>query len=283
MLANFVKETVSAAPLTGDMLLNGKSDAAHIAFGTAYADGEQVRYLAADGDDRELGEGTYNATADSITRNTIIETIDSGVFDNTNPTAISLTASTIVHIVSSDETSVPVRKQQWDQRYVCAPIRDLTSSFGGFAASRLYAVGFRLTEAITVDQLSFRLTTLQAGSNALLGIYDSANSGKPTNLLFSTAELDSSTATGIISGSISPIYRLKPGFYFSVIWSDAAIDVGGASTYTDKILGFYDTTGMATTLQATKTYATTLPADISGETWSAHTGTAPGIIARRSA
>jgi len=281
MLANFVKETVSAAPLTGDMLLNGKSDAAHIAFGTIYADGEQVRYLATDGDDRELGEGTYNLTADSITRNTIIETIDSGVFDKTNPSAISLTASTIVSIVSSVDTSLPARKQQWDQNYICGGMVSLAGSLGGFAAGNIYATPFNLQEAVTIDQLSLRVVTAQVASNAMIGIYSTDEDGKPADLLATSAELDTSS-TGIISSTLSPTVRLEPGFYFGVMWGSDAIDPGAGTPYVAAI-GLYDNISSALCLKAAKTYASILPADISGETWAAHTGATPAITMRRKA
>ena len=100
MLANFVKETVSGTPGIGDISLGGKFDASFIAVATVFADGDVFYYSVEDGNDRELGIGTYEVTGDKVLRTTPLETIDSGVYDNTSPAAISLTSAAIITITA---------------------------------------------------------------------------------------------------------------------------------------------------------------------------------------
>jgi len=227
MLANFVKETVSAAPLTGDMLLNGKSDAAHIAFGTIYADGDAVMYLAEDGDDRELGVGTYNLTADSITRDTPLETIDSGVFDNTTPAKISLTSATVVHVVSSSQSSGKIHRKYATGIKMCIEA-GTTNVYSGFLANTFYAIPFELDSDITITALAMKVDTNPVASSFVrVGIYTQGSDGLPDKLIVESGALDTST-TGAKIGSISSIV-IKKGFYFSCMLGSGAIDPTAAT------------------------------------------------------
>jgi len=222
MLANFVKETVSAAPLTGDILLNGKFDAAHIAFGTMYADGDPVIYLAEDGDDREIGIGTYNLTADSITRDAPLETIDSGVFDNTSPAKISLTSATVVHVVSSSQSSAKIHFKYAAGIRVCSE-GTTDTDYSGFTADTFYASPFELDSDITITALAMKvIANPVASSTVRVGIYTMGTDGLPDKLIVESGELDTSTTGAKIATIASTI--IKKGYYFGCMVGSDAID-----------------------------------------------------------
>ena len=100
-MANWIAESVSGTPGTGTVDLGGAIDAKHIAFNDIFVTGTLVHYSIEDGNNREIGIGTLTTgTPWTLARTTVLETLDSGAYDNTSPAAISLTASAIVSINS---------------------------------------------------------------------------------------------------------------------------------------------------------------------------------------
>lgn len=63
-------------------------------------DGDEVRYLVKDGNNRELGTGTYTASGTSISRDTVLQSISGGV---TGTTKISLSGSSEVYLTLAAE------------------------------------------------------------------------------------------------------------------------------------------------------------------------------------
>ena len=202
MLANNVRETVSAAPLTGDMLLAGKESNKYIAFSQKFTDGDSVYYLAEDGDDSELGIGTYNSTANSITRDTPLETIDSGVFDDTSPTAISLTSTTIVTIVHAAEnwmhsTRVVSGSDSWYLGDITAKKYQDSISW---ATDRCVYVPTTISTGKIISGLSIEVTTLDAGDPVCMaGIYNTDEDGLPNRLLDSVTFTITTTGRKVVS------------------------------------------------------------------------------------
>ena len=107
LIGNWIKETTTTSG-TGTMTLAGAVPG-FIGFTDLFADGDTVRYCIQDGNNREIGEGVFTASGTLISRVTIIETLVAGTYDNTSPTAITLSGSAIVF---SDITAdnLPVTK-----------------------------------------------------------------------------------------------------------------------------------------------------------------------------
>jgi len=104
-LADWVKETVSGTPGTGTITLGG-AVAGYCRFQDNFATGDKVYYAIEDGNNREEGYGTLTTgTPWTLARTMPIRTIDAGTFDNTTPSAISLTSAAIVGISGSADTT----------------------------------------------------------------------------------------------------------------------------------------------------------------------------------
>jgi len=59
-------------------------------------DGALVNYTIEDGNDREMGIGTYASAGGTLARTVVQRTLVSGTYDDTSPTAISLSGSAVV-------------------------------------------------------------------------------------------------------------------------------------------------------------------------------------------
>lgn len=71
-----VRET-STTGGTGNQVLAGAFDASYFAFSTRYADGDTFFYVMKQGTSREIGKGTYNAGANSISRTQVYKSTNS--------------------------------------------------------------------------------------------------------------------------------------------------------------------------------------------------------------
>ena len=101
-IANWVKMTVLTAPGTGIITL-GSAVSGHITFTDGFpgVTTQEVFYTITDGENRENGVGTFTASGTTLSRDTILETLNAGVFDNTSPAALNLTANAQVSISPS--------------------------------------------------------------------------------------------------------------------------------------------------------------------------------------
>lgn len=71
-----IVEETSTITGTGNYVLNGPT-AGYFAFVDAYVDGDDFKYRATDGPNVEIADGTYDASANSIVRGTIIASSNS--------------------------------------------------------------------------------------------------------------------------------------------------------------------------------------------------------------
>lgn len=96
MIANWVKQ-LTATTGTGAITL-GDNVSRFISVGDAFSDGDELHYTIEDGNNRESGIGTYTASGTTLSRDTVIETLVNGTFDNTSPTAITLSGNAVVSV-----------------------------------------------------------------------------------------------------------------------------------------------------------------------------------------
>jgi len=100
MLANRVREyTVTTG--TGDIALGGAM-AGHIRFGDAFAVGEAVIYVIEDGDNYEIGTGTYGAL-NALARTSVSETLQAGVLTRTGALPITLSGQARIYCAATAE------------------------------------------------------------------------------------------------------------------------------------------------------------------------------------
>lgn len=100
-LADWVKETVTGTPGTGTITLAG-AVAGFCRFQDNFATGDKVYYSIEDGNNREEGYGTLTTGSPwTLTRTTVLRTISAGTFNNSSPSALSLTSTAIVGIAAA--------------------------------------------------------------------------------------------------------------------------------------------------------------------------------------
>ena len=88
-------------------------------------------------------------------------------------------------------------------------------------ADRLWMWTWWLAETTRFDRIGVSVTTLQASSNARLGVYDSNAAGYPQNLIVESASLDTST-TGVKETTVDVLLR-GPARY----WAGLDVDTTG--------------------------------------------------------
>lgn len=90
------------------------------------------------------------------------------------------------------------------------------------AANSIRFTPFFIDQTITIDQLAAYVTTLESGKSVQLAVYaNNTSTNRPTgNPLAATASL-STTSTGAVTGSVTPV-QLAPGMYWFARNSDNA-------------------------------------------------------------
>lgn len=99
MQANLISQlvtTIGTGALTLSTANNGFTTVASV-----FTDGATMFYSIVDGSNKEVGYGTYVSGTNTLTRDKIFETIVSGTYDNTSPSAISLSGSATVSVSPS--------------------------------------------------------------------------------------------------------------------------------------------------------------------------------------
>ncbi len=91
----------NTATVGGGSIVLGAARDGYRLISDALSDGDKIEYWVRDGNNREHGIGTYTAADTSIARTTVLETIDAGVYDNTNPSALILSGAAYVYVTAN--------------------------------------------------------------------------------------------------------------------------------------------------------------------------------------
>jgi len=142
MLANRVRE-FSITVGTGDITLGG-AIAGHVRFSDAFAVGESVIYVVEDGDNYEIGTGTYGA-GNMLVRASISETLEAGVLTRTGALPIALTGQAKIYSAVTAEFLL-------DPTETADVITEATAGAG-----------------VTVDDVLLKDGTVTAGAGAFTG------------------------------------------------------------------------------------------------------------------
>jgi len=111
MLANWIKQNVTTVGI-GAIILSTPKDG-FTGISNAYSDGDKIFYSLVDGNNRESGIGTYISASNTITRDTIFETIIDGIYSNNTPSAIYLSGTALLMVTPTTQsltTHIPVWK-----------------------------------------------------------------------------------------------------------------------------------------------------------------------------
>lgn len=216
---NWVRETTST-PGTGDITPTGAVDSKHITFAIAIPDKATFIYAVENGNNRELGIGTYNSGANTVERTTILQTLVAGTFNNTNPTAINLSGDSEIYITVHAGMLIP-RQTAINAGEKFYTMEDAAiGTTHTFAADVIYFSPWHLTECRRPSHIGIEVTTQQPGSVARIGIFIIENV-RDAILIHDLGTVDTSTV-GDKDIALST-EKLPPGNYAVGVVSDAAI------------------------------------------------------------
>lgn len=245
--------------------------------------GEVVPYAMKDGNNWEWAMGTVGAS-NTLVRSTILATYVSGVYDNTSPTAITLSGSQADVYLSplSDAISptLPVVSGAFGRKGILSSAWSTYPSGSiGVTANRLYLIPFKVDALCDVNGFYIDMATAGAASTiARLGLYRIKADGQPGDLIIETGDIDTSVTALVLSPAVNQT-RIKPGWYYvGLVCSGTPVFTGyPAAAYCQSPLGLTSNAGDFQPIQFVyKTIAgwTGLPVDPTG-----FSNLAPGVSA----
>lgn len=180
--------------------------------------GAVVPYAIKDGSNWEWGMGTV-AASNTLTRSVILSTLVSGTYDDTSPTAITLSGSAadvyLSPVSDSLATGLPIVSSTFGRKAIySAHWSTYPSSTLAVTADRLYLLPFRIDGSCDINGFYIDMNTAGAASTkARIGIYRMKADGQPGAVICETADIDTSVAATVLSPSVTQT-RLKAGWYF---------------------------------------------------------------------
>lgn len=240
MLGYGIKETTTT---TGIGTLSLSAVTGFSRFSNVFPVGTSVLYslLDSSGQILESGIGTV-AAGNTLSRDKISATLQSGTYNDLTPTAVSLTGTTTVICTGTAgafATAIPnintviITSGQPPQRVVMDTRVNMNSaSSTGFtmAANMLYLIPFKLDFDVIGSGISLRIGTGAAGKSIIAGLYQIDHRGYPAKLLGQTASTAAVTSGVNWSASFSSgNVKLIPGYYVIGIVSDGTPAIGAVT------------------------------------------------------
>lgn len=276
MLANWVKCTTTTSGV-GDLTLSPVTGFPTL--DDVLSVGQIVAYSILNSNDQpvEEGIGAYSAT-NTLTRTYPCATYISSVYDNTAPSAASLTGTNTV-ILSSVRGMAPTLPQintAAAARYYSTPSHQLSGNTRTVVAGDLVAVPFLYTAARPVDAFALEVTGVGGGAGAVAraGLYAVGANGLPAKRLIESADIDCSTA-GVKVATFGAV-SIPPGWYYTLFACKTAnvvvraLSGGIGSMLVTNILGqeAFNAPYSYTRINGWNTGWTSLPEDAPAGTWS---------------
>lgn len=233
MLANWVKATTTTTG-TGTLTLSAVTGFPRPADARAVGTIMQYVILASNGD-KESGFGRI-AAGNTFERSTVTATYVSGTYNGSPSGPITLPSGThefITTVTSAAAfqsamyalTDAGISSRTLPSRHMRSTQANTT---GVAVAQRQTAYPYLLQTSGVLTEMTINVATAQAGSAALLALYEIATDGGPGRRLAAiTSSIDTST-TGFKSQSIGSGIRMTPGWY----WTAMNVVSGSPATLT---------------------------------------------------
>lgn len=225
MLASWVQQGTSTTG-TGTITLDGTPSAGFQAFSNAFTTGDVVQYTIEDGNNREVGIGTLTTGASwTLSRDTILEKLDSGTYTKLPATGLTLSGSAVVGVAATssnliNNTPVFTANPLVNNRVVSAEYSGVTLN-SAMTADRLEFYPIYLSAPIKFNAIEVFVSTADAAStDCRVGIYLPDDTGAPDRLLAS-GTFDATT-TGAKQASLGATYYLPPGNYWQAVKCDSS-------------------------------------------------------------
>jgi len=224
MRANWISENTVTTGV-GAVTLSGVTSADRRRFNAIYITGMTVKYELRNGNNRESGFGVYDATADTLTRDYIVETLVAGVSNAINPTPITLVGTSTIS-VSPDASNKPplpgymldpVNYRNYPDNFNVALISD-----GVNAANRCIYTPMYLAQQTRITRLTMRVVIADAAApTTKIAIYAMApNASMGAKLI--ELDLPVGVAGVVDTALISPTLVLPSGYYYTAVASSSA-------------------------------------------------------------
>ncbi len=179
--------------------------------------GAVVSYELENGNNKEWGYATVGS-GNTLTGRTPVQTLVSGVVDDTSPAAISISGTTHVYlspIAGVMAPGMPVVSGSFGRKAVLSPHwSTYQSGWLAVTANRLYVIPFKVDSAYDINGFHIDMNTAGAASTkARIGLYRMKSDGQPGELIVETADVDTSVAAAVLSPSVTQT-RIYPGWYY---------------------------------------------------------------------
>lgn len=218
MFANWTLEN-TATTGTGTITLSGVPSADFVPFSASCADGELVRYAIKDGDNREIGQGVYTLSGNTLSRALIEEKLQAGVLTRYPATGLSLSGTAMVGFgATAQNTAYDSSSQLIAKRFISHHIGNISGA-SGLGTDVVRAVPFVLTRAIKLTALGINVNTpAAAGKKARIAI---AHPGLTDvgKILAETGDI-AVDSSGYKAGTLATPVALNPGCYDALIVSN---------------------------------------------------------------
>jgi len=157
MIADLIKE-LSITAGAGALALGGAVNASHVSFSAWFAADTSVPYVITDGDNREIGVGTYRLATNTFERTIVEHTIEGGVHTKTG--AVALVLSSSVEVAVDLTAGFMATKSDVGHEHVAADVTDLQNLLDG----KLDLTGGVISGDLTVQNMTVQgdLTTVTA-------------------------------------------------------------------------------------------------------------------------
>ena len=235
MLGYGIKETTNTTG-TGALTLSAVTGFAR--FSDRFSVNETAYYslLDSSGQVIEEGVGTVGAS-NTLSRSRVVTTFTSGVYNDVNPTAVSLTGTTTVICTAISSSFAPIMPginsvQTYSGSAAQRVLMDARLNFGStgsvtLAANQLYMQPYYLSTECIATGIAMRVVTGVAGKLLRAGLYRLNNNCSPAVLVDETAALSVATTGVNLTGSFAANHKLLPGWYCIAFVSDGSPAIGG--------------------------------------------------------
>lgn len=172
-------------------------------------DGMNYEYLIEDGNDWEVGYGTYTASGTTLTRNLIASSTGS---------LLNLSGSATVAVTMTTNDGHPVSVAETSGRYYPPDTTSFNTGTATVTANLLYF--FPFSRRIEMDGIAVEITTSVASSGMRAGIYASGGRGNP-KFLIEEGTLVATTSTGIKVVTLAATRRIYEPIWLAINFSHA--------------------------------------------------------------